>query len=159
MPIRTIRSLVSVCRQDQDVTKGIFVRDIHRSTNQKRSVYQCASKNATVPRQQIAAPNSDDSGRKVDGWEEKTDYVSLDGGIDGANFDWYKAWYVLTQAGPATALQGHAAFLNVLEWDRYPVAIDQELDPAVPHPVQLLGKSLVLWKPGGEEAWRSACNS
>lgn len=43
---------------------------------------------------------------------------------------------------------------NSLCCRRYPLAIAQELDPGIPHPVQLLGKSLVLWRPGGEKTWR-----
>ena len=40
-------------------------------------------------------------------------------------------------------------------WARqwYPLAFLADLDPKVPHPVQLLGQRLVLWRDGGGE-WR-----
>ncbi|KAK9901697.1 hypothetical protein WJX75_008839 [Coccomyxa subellipsoidea] len=60
-------------------------------------------------------------------WGRNGDTAAAEIG-QSAVFDWFKAWY--------------------------PLAIAQELDPGIPHPVQLLGKSLVLWRPGGEKTWR-----
>ncbi len=38
--------------------------------------------------------------------------------------------------------------------NRYPIAVEQDLDAGIPHPVQLLGKHLVIWNSGVDNTWR-----
>ncbi|BDA42255.1 Pheophorbide a oxygenase, chloroplastic [Coccomyxa sp. Obi] len=53
--------------------------------------------------------------------------ATLDG-ASPASFDWHRSWY--------------------------PIAVEQDLNPGIPHPVQLLGKHLVIWKSGVDKTWR-----
>lgn len=45
----------------------------------------------------------------------------------------------------------HETFQWIQQW--YPVSVVETLDPSRPHPVQLLGKSLVIWR-DGQQQWR-----
>ena len=44
---------------------------------------------------------------------------------------------------------------ETLDWERqwYPLAFVEYLDPKVPHPVELLGQRLVLWR-DAQHRWR-----
>ena len=62
------------------------------------------------------------------------------------------------EPAPASSSRENNAFESKLfnfhtQW--YPIAVTEYLDPKKPHPVQLLGKDLVLWLDSRAGAWRA----